>query len=415
MAGLPTTPPARRSATSPTRTRRSSRGSLDAGALCLGKPNLDQFATGLSGVRSPYGVPKNLFDGRFIVGGSSSGSAVAVAAGLVDFALGTDTAGSGRVPAAFNNIVGLKPSRGLLSTTRGRSRRPLARLRLDLRAHRRGGRAGGRHRARLRRVGSRVAARSRDVQLRRPSTARRDSASGCPGEAPSIFSATGAPPSSSRARCARLAALGGERVEIDFAPFREAGALVYDGAFIAERLIAAGRLLAEEPEALVPPVRAILRGATSIGARAAFDTARALGTVAPARRTRPRRARLPVRPDHADDLPHRGHRARSDPAQRRARHVHHLRQSARSRRAGCPDRLPERSAAGGGDAGRAVGQRRPAGGLRLRCFTGRHRRSWGPPDGRSSPPCHPRSRWRPTGSRWPSSVLTFRASRSITS
>ncbi|HEY5452935.1 MAG TPA: amidase family protein, partial [Polyangia bacterium] len=90
---------------------------IAAGALPVGKTNLDQFATGLVGVRSPYGVPRNPFDARFIVGGSSSGSAVSVAAGLVTFALGTDTAGSGRVPAAFNNIVGLKPSRGLLSTS----------------------------------------------------------------------------------------------------------------------------------------------------------------------------------------------------------------------------------------------------------------------------------------------------------
>ena len=87
----------------------------DAGALLLGKTNLDQFATGLVGVRSPYGVPRNPFDPAYIPGGSSSGSAVAVAAGLASFALGTDTAGSGRVPAAFNNIVGLKPTRGLLS------------------------------------------------------------------------------------------------------------------------------------------------------------------------------------------------------------------------------------------------------------------------------------------------------------
>ena len=77
----------------------------EAGALLIGKTNLDQFATGLVGVRSPYGVPRNPFDARFIPGGSSSGSAVAVAAGLVSFALGTDTAGSGRVPASFNNIV----------------------------------------------------------------------------------------------------------------------------------------------------------------------------------------------------------------------------------------------------------------------------------------------------------------------
>src|ERR1700678_817004 len=90
---------------------------LAAGALFVGKTNLDQFATGLVGVRSPYGVPPNPFDARYITGGSSSGSAAAVTRGHVTFAIATDTAGSGRVPAAFNNIVGLKPSLGLLSTT----------------------------------------------------------------------------------------------------------------------------------------------------------------------------------------------------------------------------------------------------------------------------------------------------------
>ena len=89
---------------------------LDEGALLIGKTNLDQFATGLVGTRSPYGVPRNVFDARYIPGGSSSGSACAVAAGIVRFALGTDTAGSGRVPAAFGNIVGLKPTRGSIST-----------------------------------------------------------------------------------------------------------------------------------------------------------------------------------------------------------------------------------------------------------------------------------------------------------
>ena len=98
------------------RTRPASRGSRRAGAIVIGKTNLDQFATGLVGVRSPYGVPRNPFDPALIPGGSSSGSAVAVAAGLVPLALGTDTAGSGRVPAALSNIVGLKPSLGLVST-----------------------------------------------------------------------------------------------------------------------------------------------------------------------------------------------------------------------------------------------------------------------------------------------------------
>ena len=88
---------------------------LDAGAILIGKTNLDQFATGLTGTRSPYGVPRNPFDPAMVPGGSSSGSAVAVSSGQVSFAIGTDTAGSGRVPAAFNNLVGLKPTLGLLS------------------------------------------------------------------------------------------------------------------------------------------------------------------------------------------------------------------------------------------------------------------------------------------------------------
>ena len=88
---------------------------VDAGAIPIGKTNMDQFATGLVGTRSPHGACSSVFDERYISGGSSSGSAVAVASGLASFALGTDTAGSGRVPAAFNDLVGLKPTRGLLS------------------------------------------------------------------------------------------------------------------------------------------------------------------------------------------------------------------------------------------------------------------------------------------------------------
>ncbi|MGH3583641.1 MAG: amidase family protein, partial [Mycobacterium sp.] len=89
---------------------------LDAGALYVGKTNLDQFATGLNGTRTPYTVPRSVFGGELISGGSSSGSALAVALGQVPFAVATDTAGSGRVPAALNGVVGFKPSRGLIST-----------------------------------------------------------------------------------------------------------------------------------------------------------------------------------------------------------------------------------------------------------------------------------------------------------
>src|SRR5271168_4619332 len=116
LAGVPTTAGCPAYAYTPGQTAAVVARLLDAGAIPLGKTNLDQFATGLVGTRSPHGACRNAFDGSYISGGSSSGSAVAVATGLASFSLGTDTAGSGRVPAAFNNIVGLKPSLGRIST-----------------------------------------------------------------------------------------------------------------------------------------------------------------------------------------------------------------------------------------------------------------------------------------------------------
>ena len=116
VAGVPTTAACPAYAYLPNRSATVVERLIGAGAIPIGKTNLDQFATGLVGVRSPYGVPGNPFHPAYIPGGSSSGSAVAVATGLVSFALGTDTAGSGRIPAAFCNVVGLKPTRGLIPT-----------------------------------------------------------------------------------------------------------------------------------------------------------------------------------------------------------------------------------------------------------------------------------------------------------
>ncbi|HXC57923.1 MAG TPA: amidase family protein, partial [Steroidobacteraceae bacterium] len=116
LQGLPTTAACPDFAYTPTESARVVQRLLDAGAIAIGKTNLDQFATGLVGTRSPYGICHNAFDRDYLSGGSSSGSALAVATGVVSFALGTDTAGSGRVPAAFNNILGYKPTLGLLST-----------------------------------------------------------------------------------------------------------------------------------------------------------------------------------------------------------------------------------------------------------------------------------------------------------
>src|SRR5882672_6516442 len=117
VAGYPTTAACPDFTYTPAKSATVVQRLIDAGAILIGKTNMDQFATGLVGTRSPYGPVPNAFNPNFISGGSSSGTAVAVAAGLVTFSLGTDTAGSGRVPASLNNIVGLKPTRGLISTT----------------------------------------------------------------------------------------------------------------------------------------------------------------------------------------------------------------------------------------------------------------------------------------------------------
>jgi len=117
VAGLPTTAACPEFEYTPSATAFVVERLIQAGAIVIGKTNLDQFATGLVGVRSPYGAVPNAFNPDYVSGGSSAGSAVVVARGLVPFALGTDTAGSGRVPAGLNNIVGLKPTRGAFSNT----------------------------------------------------------------------------------------------------------------------------------------------------------------------------------------------------------------------------------------------------------------------------------------------------------
>ncbi|RZL51488.1 MAG: allophanate hydrolase, partial [Sphingomonas sp.] len=117
LAGVPTTAACPDFAYTPTVSASVVERLIAAGAIPMGKTNLDQFATGLNGTRSPYGAPACVFNRAYVSGGSSSGSAVAVAAGLVAFALGTDTAGSGRVPAAFNGLIGMKPTKGRWSTT----------------------------------------------------------------------------------------------------------------------------------------------------------------------------------------------------------------------------------------------------------------------------------------------------------
>jgi len=269
VAGLPTTAACPAFAYTPAADAPVVARLMAAGAVLLGKTNLDQFASGLVGVRSPYGVPGNPFDARYIAGGSSSGSAVAVAAGLASFALGTDTAGSGRVPAAFNNIVGLKPSRGLLSTTgvvpACRSLDCVSVFALTtadaaLVADVARGFDGGDPFSRPEADALRFAPLPAPPHFRFAVPAARDLEFHGDEQARKMF-----------ARAVEIMrGLGGEPVEIDFAPFREAAGMLYGGPFVAERLEAAGRLLAEAPDALIPPLRAILADAPRWDARAAF-------------------------------------------------------------------------------------------------------------------------------------------------
>jgi allophanate hydrolase len=208
------------------------------GAIVIGKTNLDQFATGLVGTRSPYGAVRNAWDPERIAGGSSSGSAVAVALGIVDLALGTDTAGSGRVPAALNGIVGVKPTRGLVPATgvvpACRSLDCVTVFARDLALARRAAEllAGDDGLDPLARHEAEVVARTVDALPARPRVAipaARHLAGLADGWAETF-----------RATVARLTAAGVEVVEVDIEPLLEAARLLYEGAFVAERYAAVG-------------------------------------------------------------------------------------------------------------------------------------------------------------------------------
>jgi allophanate hydrolase len=236
---------------------------LDAGAILIGKTNLDQFATGLVGTRSPYGACASAFDARYIAGGSSSGSAVAVAAGLASFSLGTDTAGSGRVPAAFNNIVGLKPTRGLLST---RGVVPACRS-LDCVS------IFGLTAADTEAV-LEVAAGfdPADPFARRPGAARPVPAAlagcriGVPRETQLEFFGNREAERLFRAAVEELVAQGAAPVEIDFAPFLETARLLYGGPWVAERYVAIREFFDRRPDALFPVTRDIIGSAAKFAA-----------------------------------------------------------------------------------------------------------------------------------------------------
>jgi allophanate hydrolase len=261
VAGLPTTAACPEYGYTATTTAPCVQRLLEAGAVLLGKTNLDQFATGLVGTRSPYGVPRNLFDPTRIPGGSSSGSACAVAAGIVPFALGTDTAGSGRVPAAFGNIVGLKPTIGSVSA---RGMVPACRS-VDTIS---------------------VFARSVDEAL----TVQRiiagyDADDVYSRRAPFPHLRRGARPAAARVAMADVAALCDpattalyqraaawlDAESVDIALFLEVARLLYEGPWVAERTAVLRDVLTTRPDILYPATRTILELGLERRTADAFD------------------------------------------------------------------------------------------------------------------------------------------------
>jgi allophanate hydrolase len=258
VAGIPTTAGCPAYAYTPSSSATVVRCLEDAGAILIGKTNMDQFATGLVGTRSPFGACSSVFDERYISGGSSSGSAVAVAKGLVTFSLGTDTAGSGRVPAAFNNLIGLKPTRGLLSTAgvvpacRTLDCVSILASSCDV-AHMVWRAAKGFD--------------SGDPFSREPRTGE-DAAPwwngpfrfGVPRSEQLEFFGDEEAKDLYAEAVRKIELLGGERFEIDFSVFRNAADLLYEGPWVAERLAAIRSFLRDHSDEMNPVVRGIISG-----------------------------------------------------------------------------------------------------------------------------------------------------------
>jgi allophanate hydrolase len=237
-----------------------------AGAVLVGKTNLDQFSTGLAGDRSPYGACRNALLPDYISGGSSSGSAVAVAAGLVSFALGTDTAGSGRVPAGCNNIVGLKPTPGLLSI-RGvvpacRSLDCVSVFALTAAD-----------------TWAAFAAASGLPPPEPDGAAPHEFAFAVPRDEDLEFFGDAGQETLFRATVEQLARLGGRRTLLDFRPFQQVGELLYDGPWLAERLAAIGDFLTRHPDDVHPVTRAVIEGGAAYSAVDMFKSRDQLATL----------------------------------------------------------------------------------------------------------------------------------------
>lgn len=266
VAGLPTTAACPAFAYVPERDATAVARLKAAGALIIGKTNLDQFATGLVGVRSPYGIPRNAIDPKLVPGGSSSGSAVAVGAGIVPVSLGTDTAGSGRVPAMLNNIVGLKPSLGLVPNTglvpacRSLDCISVFALTVDDAM------------AVLDVIAGFDAddAYSRALPLGPLASAPPAPVLGIlPAHQREFFGDADAA-AAYAAALARFAGMGAILKEIDFSPFAETARLLYEGPWVAERWIVAEHLLTTDPESVHPVTRAITEPGGKASAADAF-------------------------------------------------------------------------------------------------------------------------------------------------
>lgn len=282
IAGIPTTAACEAFAYTPDAHATVVARLLDAGAIPLGKTNLDQFATGLNGTRSPWGACRNSHDPDFISGGSSSGSAVAVALGLASFSLGTDTAGSGRVPAGFNDLVGLKPTCGLIPTTgvvpACRSLDCVSVFALDATDAN----------AVLAAVegvdGHDGYARANPAFNTAARHGRRDGPLrlAVPDGAGLAFFGDDAYEAAWRQTLATFADDAVELVEIDYAPFDEIARLLYEGPWVAERHVATEPLILERPEAMFPVVRDIIADGAMPLARDYFRAEYRLRDLAPA-------------------------------------------------------------------------------------------------------------------------------------
>jgi allophanate hydrolase len=265
LAGIPTTAACAEFAYTPEASATVVQKLIDAGAIPIGKTNLDQFATGLVGTRSPYGAGRNCFDPRFISGGSSSGSAISVASGCVSFALGTDTAGSGRVPAAFNNLIGLKPTCGLVST---RGVVPACRT-LDCVSVFALTASDAR---RVLRVAEGIDPGdefSRVIERRAFSST--EFRFGVPRAKQLEFFGDVYYARLFTQSIDRLIALGGRRVDIDFEPFLQAARLLYEGPWVAERYAALKQFIEHRADAMHPITKQIILPATKRNAVETFQ------------------------------------------------------------------------------------------------------------------------------------------------